>query len=186
MPFPSKESHDHLCGKCYKKRGPFASVRSVAIYDGILREAIHRFKYNGKTSLAAVFGEMMKASIADHDYDTIVPVPLHRKRLKERGFNQSLLLAKSVAKGLDLPVDYLHLKRVRETSPQVGLTVVEREGNVKGVFRIEGTPFFAAKNVLLIDDVITTGATVAECSRVLKEAGCKRIDVLTLARVVFL
>lgn len=176
-------------------------------------EAIHRFKYNGKTSLAKPLGQLLTKGFsnpvrslhaeshgkstesifdtetsngANNGYDLIVPVPLHRTRIKERGFNQALLLARELAETYSLPVDYIRLKRIRPTDPQTGLKGKERMKNVRGAFAVEYGRFFEDKNVLLIDDVYTTGATVSECCRVLKKAGAKNTDVLTLARVASL
>ena len=113
-----------------------------------------------------------------------ISVPLHRTRLKERGFNQSLLLAKGIAKIYNLPMDYLNLKRIRATTPQVKLKGKDRIKNVSGAFAVQNGNAFKDKQVLLIDDVYTTGATITECSKTLKKAGAKDIKCLTLARVV--
>lgn len=116
-------------------------------------------------------------------YDLIVPVPLHKTRLKERGFNQSLLLSRALAKVCGLPIDYINLKRTRATSPQINLKGKDRITNVKGAFAVKNNAPFKGKGILLIDDVYTTGATVSECCKVLKKAGAEDINVLTLARV---
>lgn len=113
-------------------------------------------------------------------FDVIIPVPLHIKRLRERGFNQSLLLARAVGRKNNIPVNPFGLKRIRWTEPQVNLSGKERKINVKGAFEFHGD--VKGKTVLLIDDVYTTGATVAECSKVLKKGGAKGVCVLTLAR----
>jgi len=171
---------------------PFSSARSIGVYEGALLDAIHRFKYNGKTSLAKPLVTIMDRSITSnkiaglsvHSCDLIVPVPLHKTRLKERGFNQSLLLARELARLYNLSMDYLNLKRIRATDHQVNLKGKDRLINVKGAFAVEDKVAFKDKKVLLIDDVYTTGATIVECSKVLKRAGAKNVDVLTLARVV--
>lgn len=192
-PFVSQECESHLCGICIKnlEKIPFSTARSVCIYEGALLDAIHMFKYNGKTSLAKPLIAIMagtqhifeKAGLLFNSHDLVVPVPLHKKRLKERGFNQSLFLAKGLAGIYNLPVDYLNLKRIRATDPQVNLKGEDRINNVRGAFAAEDRAVFKDKRVLLIDDVYTTGATVLECSRVLKKAGAKSVDVVTLARV---
>lgn len=186
MPFISQETSNHFCSRCIRKKKPFSRARSVAVYEGILMEAIHWFKYNGKTSLAKPLGQLLTKGFSNPGYDLIVPVPLHRTRIKERGFNQALLLARELAETYSLPVDYIRLKRIRPTDPQTGLKGKERMKNVRGAFAVEYGRFFEDKNVLLIDDVYTTGATVSECCRVLKKAGAKNTDVLTLARVASL
>lgn len=183
MPFISKESSNHLCSGCIKKKSPFKMARSIAEYNGVLLDAIHKLKYNGKTSLAKPLGLIMADGLHLDNYNIIVPVPLHKKRLKERGFNQSLLLAREISKKHNIPIDYLNLKRIRWTEPQINLKGEERLKNVKGSFAVENARVFKNKNILLIDDVYTTGATVKECSKVLKKTGAKGVFVLTLARV---
>lgn len=183
MPFASEECEDHLCGRCAKEEQPFATARSAGIYDGFLLEAIHRFKYNGKTSLAGPLINILTEAFPNNVCGLIVPVPLHKARLKERGFNQSLLLAKGLAKAYNLPIDYLNLKRIRATDHQINLKGKERLINVKNAFEVKDKTAFQDKKIVLIDDVYTTGATVTECSNTLKKAGAKSIDVLTLARV---
>lgn len=184
MPFISQETEDHLCGACIKKRRPFSIARSIGIYEGVLLEAVQRLKYNGKTSLARPLAKLMTKEFSMNNYNLIVPVPLHKTRLKERGFNQSLLLARELSKLYNLPIDYLNLRKIRATDPQVNLKGKERIANIKGAFAVKNGAGFKNKKILLIDDVYTTGATVTECSKVLKKAGAKTVDVLTLARVV--
>lgn len=184
MPFISQETEDHLCGACIKKRRPFSIARSIGIYEGVLLEAVQRLKYNGKTSLARPLAKLMTKEFSMTNYNLIVPVPLHKTRLKERGFNQSLLLARELSKLYNLPIDYLNLRKIRATDPQVNLKGKERIANIKGAFAVKNGAGFKNKKILLIDDVYTTGATVIECSKVLKKAGAKTVDVLTLARVV--
>jgi ComF family protein len=111
-------------------------------------------------------------------------VPLHRRRLAKRGFNQSLFLAKYAAEGLSIPLSLDGLVRVRDTRPQVDLDPAEREENVKGAFAVERPEEFKDKRVLLLDDVYTTGATVRECAKVIKKAGADAVYVLTVARAV--
>ncbi|MBI3754617.1 MAG: ComF family protein [Deltaproteobacteria bacterium] len=147
-------------------------------------DAIHRFKYNGKTSLAKPLGRIMTDEFLANNYDLIVPVPLHKTRLTERGFNQSLFLAREIAAIYNLPIDYLNLKRIRPTDPQINLRGADRIANVRGAFAVEKAAVFKDKKILLIDDVYTTGATVTECSNILKKAGAKAVSILTLARVV--
>jgi len=197
VPFASDEVPSHVCGECLRGKRPFSTARSIVIYKGEIRRAIQMLKYKGKTSMARPFGEMMAKSITGknkqgspetdthgYDYNVIVPVPLHKTRLKERGFNQSLLLARVIGRTLGVPIDYLHLKRIRETVPQINLTGKKRFHNVKNAFQVQGSNFFKDKRVLLIDDVYTTGATITECGKVIKKSGSQRIDVLTLARAV--
>lgn len=185
VPFASQEVDDHPCGRCIKGRRPFHKARSIGLYEGGLLETIHSFKYNGKVALARPLGEMMAQAITNpYDYHFIVPIPLHKKRLRERGFNQSLLLAREVGKRFGIQIEYTNLKRIRPTEPQINLKGKERLKNVKGAFAVTDGGVFKGKRILLIDDVYTTGATVSECAKILRKARAGRLDVLTLARVV--
>ncbi|MEW6614785.1 MAG: ComF family protein [Thermodesulfobacteriota bacterium] len=188
IPFNSDIGRDHLCGTCLTFRVYFAKARAVGFYEGVLQEAIHEFKYNRRTILAKPLGALMMGSrpgsIDFKSYDFLIPVPLHFKRLRERGFNQALSLAKYIGKKHRIPIDYMNLKRIKWESPQINLSKEEREKNVKGVFFLYNKSRFKDKSILLIDDVYTSGATVNECARVLTKAGTGRVDVLTLARAV--
>jgi ComF family protein len=164
----------------------FSVARSVGVYkDGIL-EVIHRFKYGGKLPAGRLLGSMMAERAGRffemRRYDVVVPVPLHRERLKKRGFNQSLVLAREIAARFDLPVDFTSLKRVRDTGPQASLGGAERRDNVRGAFEAAGA--VKGKRVLLIDDVMTTGCTVGECARALVGRGALEVAVYTAARAI--
>jgi ComF family protein len=189
-PFAGETDEDHLCEDCLRKRPYFKAAGAPYVYDGSLMTAIHRFKYGEKSYLADSLGpllsEFAKNWVNKPDGFLTVPVPLHKKRLRERGFNQSLLLAKHVAKELHTELDFLSLRRVRYTLPQTGLGKEERRKNVKGAFMIENPEIFKDRPILLVDDVATTGNTLNECSRVLKKAGCKDIFCLVLARTASL
>lgn len=187
-PYVSKESGDHPCGGCLKKKRYFTMARSIGAYEGPLREAIHRWKYEGKTSLNPYFGKWMVEGLTRYwnpkELDLLIPVPLHKNRLRDRGFNQALLLAREIHSHTGIPYLKRALRKRRSTPPQVELSGLERERGVKGAFEITGRDNLLEKSILLIDDVYTTGATVNECAKVLLEGGAKRVDVLTLARTV--
>jgi ComF family protein len=117
-----------------------------------------------------------------NNYDMLVPVPLHRNRLRERGYNQSLLLAREIGRRFGVPIDQNMLRRIRDSVPQIELTGTKRVKNVRGVFSLGGDP--TGKRLLLVDDVLTTGATANECAGVLRRGGANRVDVFTIARVV--
>ncbi len=182
-PFTTRSGPDHQCGDCIIERMPFSMARSAYIYKSAVLTAIHRFKYNGKTALAHPLGQLLAAKATELPVtpDIIVPVPLHEKRLRSRGFNQSLLLAEEIKKHIDAELDYLNLQRTIYTKPQINLKADARERNVAGAFRLKNSAPFKGKKVLLIDDVFTTGATIRECSKILKRAGAE-VFALTLAR----
>lgn len=164
------------------KKQAFDLARSLAAYDGAWQEVVHGFKYNNRTDFACVLGEMLSRQV-DYEYDLITAVPLHPKRLRERGYNQSALLAKVVAKETGFKCNLSVFKRAKYSAPQVGLAKEERMENIKGAFEFCGGGKINA-DILLIDDVMTTGATVNECAKVLKRAGAGRVDVMTIARAI--
>jgi len=186
-PFNSKLGGDHPCGDCYlHPRLPFARARAYGLYQGPLAEGIRRFKYHAEfsltRSLSGIFEEAFRREFGDSAYDLVIPVPLHGRRLRSRGFNQAILLSRGLARRHGLPLDCRNLQRIRDTVPQYGLKIREREKNVKGAFALQRPERIAGRRVLLVDDVYTTGATAKECARVLKRAKAASIDVLTLAR----
>lgn len=186
LPYPVEEGVDHLCSECIKGGQHFSIARSVGIYKDNILELVHRFKYGGKLSAGRLLGSLMADRAADYfaisGYDVIIPVPLHRQRLRQRGFNQSLLLAREIAGKFDMPVDFESLKRTRDTGPQASLGGSERRGNVRNAF--EALDPVRGKKVLLIDDVLTTGSTVRECARALIDKGAMDVAVYTAARAV--
>jgi ComF family protein len=151
-------------------------------------EAIHLLKYRKKTSLSRPLSTLARETFFqfwDMDgIDVLVSVPLHVKRLRERGFNQAHLLIRRWAKQEEILFDGLTLFRSRWTEPQTTLSRTERQKNIKGAFSIRHPEKIKGRKILLVDDVYTTGATVNECARVLLKAGAKFVDVLTLARAV--
>lgn len=167
----------------------FGRARAVAQFDeGPVRELTHRLKYNDRLELAKPIGAWMARAGGDLllDADLLMPVPLHRRRLMSRRFNQANALAQVVSAACGVPVDPFALERVKPTAPQVRLSRSQRELNVQGAFRVREQ--FAAqvegRNIVLIDDVMTSGATVNAASRALLRARAKRVDVLVFARAV--
>jgi ComF family protein len=187
MGFESLADSDHLCSDCLSAEPYFTRARAICHYEGLMMEAISRFKYGGVTQLAKPLGtflaEYQDPELSFSGIDLLIPVPLHPRRLRERGFNQSLLLARFFKKKHSIPLDFTSLQRFRLTQPQTQLSASERRKNVRGAFRVTNAEAVEEKRILLIDDVFTTGATVRECAKVLVEAGAKQVDVLTLARV---
>lgn len=185
MMFPSREGGDHLCGTCLASESFFDAARALARYEGGVRTTIHRFKYRRQTILAKPLGMVMaehgRRLLPVRGYDLIVPVPLHRDRLRERGYNQSAMLARHIGRCWNVRVDCTGLQRVRPTPPQVTLARKERAMNVRGAFSWAGKPI-KGQQVLLVDDVMTSGSTMNECARVLKRAGAALVDALALAR----
>ncbi|MBN2055121.1 ComF family protein [bacterium] len=179
------------CGRCIQETFSFHHARSVYRYEpeGVISELILGFKHGGRVELAADLGDLMAAALPDCypsvAWEGLVPVPLHRRRLHSRGYNQSFLLTTALARRLCLPVITAQLIRVKSTPPQKG-SRKQRRDNVAGAFRVRDPHSFAGKNLLLIDDVMTTGATIDRCAAVLCRAGAARVDVYTLARVPFL
>ncbi|MBU1615653.1 ComF family protein [bacterium] len=183
-----EEVKDPLCEQCQRKKRQFHLSRSATPFFGNVRECIHLFKYSKKMGLAKPLGDLMlKALLSfwpDLEIDLILPVPLHSDKEYSRGFNQAYLLAGEISKGINLPVVKGNLQRVVNTASQTSLSPKERLKNVKGAFKIKRPEALAKKKILLIDDVFTTGATVEECSRILKAAGVREVNVFTLARTV--
>jgi ComF family protein len=166
----------------------FRRARAVARYDETARNLIHRLKYGDRLELARPMARMMSRAGAElvAAADVVVPVPLYRWRLWQRRFNQAMALAQGVAAAGPLPCRPLWLSRVKPTRSQVGLTKAQRGENLQGAFRvpIEARAHLKGKRVLLIDDVLTTGATANAASRALLRGGADAVDVLTFARVV--
>ncbi|HEX9080089.1 MAG TPA: ComF family protein [Desulfuromonadaceae bacterium] len=179
---------DHLCGRCAADRPAFDAARAALLYEGHSRDLIHAFKYRNKTHLrrplALLTAEGLTEFVASRTPHLIVPVPLHVRRLRSRGFNQAVLLGELLARKWRLPLARRALVRIRWTEPQINLTARERRDNVKGAFSVPDPAVVAGKRVLLLDDVLTTGSTVEECSRVLKRAGAAGVTVITVARAV--
>lgn len=186
VPFGSLSGEDHLCETCIRKRPYFKEMRAPYLYQGGIMEAIHQFKYHSKTHLSISLGSILASFALEWLNDIndllLMPVPLHPKRLRERKFNQSLLLARSITKNLNIDLDFLSLRRIRYTIPQIGLNNKDRKKNVRGAFGFVGKKSLKDRNVILVDDVATTGSTLNECARVLKKAGCRNVFCLVLAR----
>ena len=166
----------------------FARARAVARYDDTARKLVHRLKYSDRLDLARALGAMMARAGAElaGEADVVIPVPLHRLRLWWRRFNQSMELAHIVAETHGKPCDPFLLERVKRTSPQVGLSRNQRAENLQGAFKVpeSARPRLKGKRVLLLDDVLTTGATANAASRALIRGGASAVDVLAFARVV--
>lgn len=184
---PAGDGFSENCSECKKlKQFYFSKARGVTKYSGVIRQAIHFWKYSFKEDLKFPLTRMMEQFIlTGHDFDSVdmvIPVPLHPIKLREREFNQAEYLAEPVSALLKIPLITEVLYRTRYTRPQMELSAEQRLENVKGLFAVRNSQTVQNKKILLVDDVMTTGATVNACSKVLREAGCADVNVLVLAR----
>ncbi len=177
---------NHLCEGCILSPPCFTIARALGRYEGPLLEAIHLFKYQGRISLGENLGRMMVrgtySQLSIEDFSLVVPVPLHPNRLRARGFNQSLILARQIATHFSLSLSYRSLIRSVDTEAQVRLSGKGRRTNVSGAFEVIKIDKIKGESILLVDDVYTTGNTAMECSKVLIKNGAQKVAILTLAR----
>jgi ComF family protein len=182
------------CGLCRRVEPAFARAAAYGSYESGLRELIHLLKYGGVRPAATVLGRMLAEAITalepnfPADSVALVPVPLHRTKLRQRGFNQAELIARAAMK-ISPARDRLRLcagalERKRETASQIGLTIPQRRENLRGAFGVAQPELVKGREVLVVDDVYTTGATVSECARVLRRAGAIKVWVATVARTL--
>jgi ComF family protein len=167
------------CGDCYAEKPFYSTVRTYALFTGAMKEAIHLFKFSGVRRLARPLAELFK-EIDIPEADLIVPVPLTKKRLTERGFNQSLLLAKALSDFTKVPLSYDTLLKVKETPHQTTLSATERIKSLRNAFRADDSA--EGKKIAVVDDVMTTGATLNECARALVKAGARDVFGIVAAR----
>ena len=182
------------CMLCQRTEPPFERAVAYGSYDGGLRDLIHLLKFQQVRPAAAVLGRMLAETIGDLDEAmtagtiTVVPVPLHARKQAQRGFNQAEMIARSALQQLSCPERFELsigvLVRRRETGSQIGLTRHQRRENLRGAFAVSGATQIVNRDILLIDDVYTTGTTASECARVLRRAGAVRVWVATVARTL--
>lgn len=196
IPFVSSATGDHLCGVCIEGPRAFRKARSAGVHETAFMSVIHRFKYNGRLrhgrGLGRLLFDRLAASWSRQELDLVMPVPLHPARRRQRGFNQSHVLIRDwpalahsrCQDWSDLPVVTDGLVRHRKTPRQTGRQRGMRQKNVRGAFSTTDRANLSDKQVLLVDDVFTTGSTVEACARVLLKAGARSVDVLTVARVL--
>ena len=183
-----------LCGLCQRAHPPFERALAYGSYDGALRDLIHLLKYQQVRPAAAILGRMLGNSVAALEPSLpdgaiqVVPIPLHTRKKAQRGFNQAELIARVALKQLARPERFQLrtgvLVRQRETGLQIGLTRHQRRENVRGAFAVIDPTPIAHRNILLVDDVLTTGTTASECTRVLRRAGAAQVWVVTVARTL--
>ena len=195
-PFATEHGVDHACDRCGSAAFNFQEARAVMAYGSAIRGIVHLYKYQGCAQLAVPLGGMLFQTFRRYwhqgRFDAVVPVPLHRRRLRKRGFNQSALLlrdwpfrTKTNGAASDGPCIRLNaVARHRATPPQAGLDAKARKANMRDAFTVRQPEAIQAKHVLLVDDVLTTGATVNACAGVLMHAGAASVRVITLARAI--
>ncbi|MGE0754094.1 MAG: ComF family protein [Alphaproteobacteria bacterium] len=188
LPFEYAMGDDALCGECIANRPVYSRCRSAFCYDEHSSKLVTALKFSDQMHLAVIYGKWLAKAGKEiiHRSDAIVPVPLHWRRFVKRRYNQSALLARSLARHTGLPVLEDGLQRVKHTPPQTGLSREQRLKNLQGAIVIhrKHAESFKGKSVLLIDDVLTTGSTINQCSKVLLRGGVSTVNVLTLARRV--
>lgn len=188
LPFEYALGPEACCGECLREMPPFATARAVLRYDDASRALILKLKFQDNTTLAPYLGAWLARAGAEAlpRTELIVPVPLHYWRFVKRRYNQAALLARALSRHNGAPVLPDALKRIRATAPQTGLSAKERIKNVRGAFLVHPrrAERISGKNILLIDDVYTTGATLRACTKALLKAGAREVNVLTLARRV--
>ena len=188
IPFTTVDGIDHPCGTCLATPPPFRASRSALLFAGPARELIHRLKYGGtvhhRRPLGLLTAELLAPFAADRAPDLLVPVPLHVRRLRQRGFNQAVLLGEVLGREWGVPLAREVLRRIRWTEPQVGLPAAERADNVRGAFAVADPIRVAGRRVMLVDDVCTTGSTLYECGRTLRKAGAAEVLAVTVARAL--
>lgn len=188
IPFPFEMEPGTICAACARQRPPYGRARAAMTYAETSRKLLIAFKHADRTDATAAYGRWLLRAGAEllDDADLVVPVPLHWTRLLARRYNQAALLAQKVAGAAGLPFAPRLLRRRRRTASQGHMSPTQRRTNVQGAFIVteKARSSFAGKRVLLVDDVMTTGATAEACARALTRAGAAGVDVLTLARVV--
>jgi ComF family protein len=187
LPQPGLEG-EYLCITCSSKTPIYSGARSFGVYVSELSLLVQGLKFHGRRNLVHLLSPLLAAAFHESwdrsEFDCVVPIPLHPQRKRERGFNQAALLAHSLAGLIGIPCCEPALSRTRRTQPQVGLSDPERFRNLKNAFACGSSSLVAQKRVLLVDDVMTTGATAASASEALLAAGALRVSALTVARTI--
>jgi len=185
-PVAGDVQHDFTCYACSRQTPHFDLARSAMRYEGVVSEALRALKYNNSVWVADDLADLLfacvRAEYSDASFDLVTSVPLHPARRRERGFNQSALLAQLLASRIDCLYNERSVRRIRSTATQTGLTAPQRTANVLGAFRAGLFARLSGKKILLVDDVMTTGATVNACAAALKRGGAFSVHVITVAR----
>ena len=182
LPLADDTDNTVLCGRCIQKKPDYDYAHSLFRYEDSVIGLVHQLKFSEKISFARSIGEMLLLKFLEtgEEPDCLLPVPLHDSRLRQRGFNQSIEISRVLTKKTAIPIEFDVVVRHRSTPAQTGLDASQRKRNIKGAFSIEQPLNYG--HVLIVDDVMTTGATVNELARVLKKSGVERVGVLSIAR----
>jgi len=186
LPLAEDSANNTLCGRCIRKRPDYDYAHSIFRYEEDIIGLVHQLKFSEKITYASSIGELLLSAYDSADVlkkevpDCLLPVPLHPERLRQRGFNQSIEIARILSKKRSLPVELSSIVRRRSTPSQTGLSAKQRQTNIRGAFEfVSKMPY---KHVLIIDDVVTTGSTVNELASLLKKNNIERVGVLSIAR----
>ncbi|CEG57712.1 ComF family protein [Legionella fallonii] len=181
--YPLPDEGYMLCGQCIKKPPAFNNALIHYIFEEPLRSLLHQFKYHNGLYLTSFLGQLMLHSIQKQPIaaQCLIPVPMHPQRLKQRGFNQAVVLAKFLSRKLNLPYDPVSCQKIINTQPQASLDSEQRKKNLRKAFRVHPLPY---QHVVLIDDLLTTGSTANELARAIKKTGVKQVDVWCCARTI--
>jgi len=181
---PLHGTEERICAVCLARPPRISRTRAAVAYDDVSRSLAIRLKYGRKVAIARTMARYMAPLVNASGDALLVPVPLHRTRLWQRGFNQSALVARELSRRLRIGADPRALKRIKRTPPLKGMRPRQRRKTVAGAFRVRDKAAIAGKTVILIDDVLTTGSTAEACARTLKRAGAARVELVSWARVV--
>ncbi|MDP1766342.1 MAG: ComF family protein [Methylotenera sp.] len=179
-------SNSLVCGSCLNNPPHFNATHSLFTYDFPVDAMMQHYKYGSMLNISHIFGQLLGKKINLETVDLVIPMPMHRTRLKERGFNQALEIAKILAENNAEKLDYKSAQRQKLTPPQASLALKERVKNIKGAFKISAdlTNHLAGKRIAIVDDVMTTGASLNELAKILKQAGATHVECWVVARTL--